>query len=620
MENKPLADRLDKLLRRCWESDPQKRFKNGSELLAAWPSTAGATPPPTPKQSSRQGDLAISTSHDADIYLDGKSRGQTEGRYLLIEKIPYGEHQLKAENRTQIAEKTFKQDKEMVQVDLELKAKTGRLKVSSKIGFFNFSIQGTSYKAPKVLTNVTVGEHELNISHKELKFSRKIQVKANQTAEFLLTREMLKQEKQRADEKAIADLLAAPEGNLGEKKAKYERLVKSSSNLQAGELRDRAEYEISRLAQEIRRAQQRREEEEREKRGKKRKKILRFAVVFVLVIAVVTGYSIQNQIKKRDDRAFESAREVGTEEALREYMANYELHIEKAKSQLSKLQESREQEERDHEAYARACKAGSEEALREYLSKYKLHVSEAKELISELQRGLQAGGRKSIRIPGTTIDLNMRWIPSGSFTMGGKYEKPQHRATLSKGFWMLETEVTQEMWKALMGPESNPSKFEGAKRPVEQVNWHEAKEFIEKLNSKGIGTYRLPTEAEWEYACRAGSPYAYCYGDGESKLKDYAWYGEGETGKTHTVGGKQPNDWGLYDMHGNVYEWCEDVYGDYPVSPQTDPRGPASGEYRVSRGGSFWDFARGCRSAYRYWDTPDYRFRNLGFRLARNYP
>ncbi|PIE91438.1 MAG: hypothetical protein CR997_00875 [Acidobacteria bacterium] len=864
MDDKVLADQLDRLLNRCWKKDPKKRFKNGSELLAAWPSTAGATPPPPPKQSSRQGDLAISTSHDADIYLDGKSRGQTEGRYLLIEKIPYGEHQLRAENRTQIAEKTFKQDKEIVQVDLELQVKTGRLKVSSKIGFFNFSIQGTSYKAPKVLTNVSVGEHELNISHKELKFSRKIQVKANQTAEFLLTREMLKQEKQRADEKAIANLLAAapesiegktklladlqslapkvgtatqpqlrqtlerlkkelsdqkrrqqeeaqrqkaeeanrvcrqaleaPEGNLAEKQSKHERLVKSSSNLQAGELKDRAEYEISRLAQEIRRAQQRREEEAKKKSRKRKKTLLRMAITLALVLAVVGGYVVlqeqlrirQDQQKRRaeaqawqeaegdhsiegyesylekmgkagahyseaiakkeeleakkeeleekDHEAYAEADKAGTEEALRAYMANYELHTEEAKSRLSKLQANREQKkardeeawerakkggslssyqayldkvgtsgayyvqaqekvneleaDADHKAFITARKVGTRVALRNYLSKYKLHASEAKDQLSELelqakreqekrrdeeawrrakasdtltsyqsyveeqgtkgayyrkakaklkelrllesknqQSELQAGSRKSFRIPGTTIDLNMRWIPSDSFTMGSNEyydEKPRHKVTLSKGFWMLETEVTQEMWDALMGPESNRSEYKGAKRPVENVSWNDAKKFIEKLNRKGIGTYRLPTEAEWEYACRAGSTSAYCYGDSKSRLKDYAWYEDNSGGETHEVGGKQSNDWGLYDMHGNVWEWCEDRYGKdyYKESPERDPRGPgpASGEDRVNRGGSCWIDAGRCRSASRDGFAPDYRYWNLGFRLVRNYP
>ena len=162
----------------------------------------------------------------------------------------------------------------------------------------------------------------------------------------------------------------------------------------------------------------------------------------------------------------------------------------------------------------------------------------------------------------------------------------------------------------------------GAKedRPVEQVSWDDAQEFLAKLNlMEKIDTYRLPTEAEWEYACRAGSTTRFCFGDKEEKLGEYAWYGDNSEGKTHPVGQKQPNAWGLYDMHGNVWEWCQDWYGDYPAGPVTDPRGPDAGEYRVLRGGSWDNDTRNLRSAVRNYYYPDYRSDIIGFRVARTF-
>jgi len=164
---------------------------------------------------------------------------------------------------------------------------------------------------------------------------------------------------------------------------------------------------------------------------------------------------------------------------------------------------------------------------------------------------------------------------------------------------------------------NNSSRFTGDGRlPVEQVSWDDCQEFIRKLNSKGEGTFRLPTEAEWECSCRAGTTTIYYFGDEESRFGDYGWHNENSEGKTHLVGGKQPNPWGLYDMHGNVWEWCQDWYGDYPSGEEIDPTGPSSGLFRVFRGGSWNDSLEYCRSVDRYRYTPEHRNSLLGFRLA----
>jgi formylglycine-generating enzyme required for sulfatase activity len=163
---------------------------------------------------------------------------------------------------------------------------------------------------------------------------------------------------------------------------------------------------------------------------------------------------------------------------------------------------------------------------------------------------------------------------------------------------------------------SNPSGFKGPNRPVEQVSWNDAQEFIAKLNAKNDGyRYRLPTEAEWEYAARAGTTGAYA-GD----LDAMGWYDKNSGGKTHLVATKTANAWGLYDMHGNVWEWVQDWYGDYSAVAVTDPVGPNTGSFRVYRGGSWSNWAQYCRSALRDFHSPDIRYNNLGFRLLRTSP
>ena len=226
-----------------------------------------------------------------------------------------------------------------------------------------------------------------------------------------------------------------------------------------------------------------------------------------------------------------------------------------------------------------------------------------------------------------TIGMDFVLIPAGSFKMGGDdndIEQPIHKVTISRQFYLQNTQVTQGHWKAVMG--HNPSEFIkcGDKCPVESVSWDDVQEFIKKLNKKeGGDLYRLPTEAEWEYACRAETTTEFSFGNDKSKLGDYAWFDDNSWDKTHPVATKKPNAWGLYDMHGNVWEWVEDDWHDnYDGAPDDgrawidDPRGP----HRVLRGGSWYFDPSYCRSAARFGVALGDRDNNLalGFRLARS--
>jgi formylglycine-generating enzyme required for sulfatase activity len=212
----------------------------------------------------------------------------------------------------------------------------------------------------------------------------------------------------------------------------------------------------------------------------------------------------------------------------------------------------------------------------------------------------------------------------GEFDMGSSSnepmrndnEEPVHHVKISKSFYIGKYEVTQKQWRDVVG--SSPSSFKGDNLPVEQVSWNDVQEFIKKLNEKeGSNKYRLPSEAEWEYAARAGTTSRYSFGDDESILGDYAWYHSNSGSKTHDVGQKKPNPWGLYDMHGNVWEWVQDNWhGDYNGAP-TDGSSWESGSYRVFRGGGWRNLARRCRSADRNYVDPGSRSHYIGFRLLR---
>jgi formylglycine-generating enzyme required for sulfatase activity len=239
-----------------------------------------------------------------------------------------------------------------------------------------------------------------------------------------------------------------------------------------------------------------------------------------------------------------------------------------------------------------------------------------------------------------SLGMKFVWIPPGSFTMGSPKEEKQrgddetqHKITLTKGFYMGVYTVTQEQWQEVMG--KNPSVFQGEKNlPVDTVSWNECQEFIKKLRAKDKDkkAYRLPTEAEWEYACRAGTTTPFHFGDtistDQANYKGDFVYGSGKKGifrkKTTPVGTFPANAWGLHDMHGNVWQWCQDWYGgDYPKNDATDPQGPEKGrvnlneQHRVLRGGSWDDHPLYCRSACRNWDVPASVGRShCGFRVC----
>ncbi len=229
--------------------------------------------------------------------------------------------------------------------------------------------------------------------------------------------------------------------------------------------------------------------------------------------------------------------------------------------------------------------------------------------------------------------LQFRWIEPGTFLMGSPenevdrldYET-QHKVTLTQGFWMADTTVTQALWEAVMG--YNPSSFKGPNRPVENINWHDAQNFIEQINTiKPELKLCIPSEAQWEYACRAGTTSPFNLGDHiTSECVNFNGnhpYNKGKKSEyceqTVDVQSFPPNDWGLFEMHGNVWEWCQDWFEGYAKQPIIDPCGPKSGLSRVLRGGSWFSDEKNCRSAYRnYWE-PVIHDSFIGFRLARGH-
>ena len=262
----------------------------------------------------------------------------------------------------------------------------------------------------------------------------------------------------------------------------------------------------------------------------------------------------------------------------------------------------------------------------------------------------QAEAARQLGVPvGTAVDLGggvaleLVLIPPGMFDMGSPEserglshsEGPLHRVRISRAFYMGRYEVTQEQWEKVMGV--TLSFFKGPKLPVEWVSWDDCQEFLKKLNAlphpdpfplgegKGVrAQFRLPTEAEWEWACRAGTRTRFCFGDDEARLGEYAWYDANSGKATHPVGEKHPNAWGLYDCHGNIWEWCADAWGSYSANPwpgrfrwTRDPQGPASGPGRVLRGGSWGYNPEGCRSACRDLVDPANRYvSHVGFRVV----
>ena len=241
-----------------------------------------------------------------------------------------------------------------------------------------------------------------------------------------------------------------------------------------------------------------------------------------------------------------------------------------------------------------------------------------------LSSGSSSPSGNTITIPVKNgINIEMVKVEAGSFDMGATPEmenpydsdKPVHRVTLTNNYYIGKYEVTQALWQAVMG--SNPSIFKGDDLPVEKVSWDDCQDFISKLNAMTGKRFRLPSEAEWEYAARGGKKSRGYQYSGSNTLGDVAWYyGNSGGPKTHAVGTKQPNELGIYDMTGNVLEWCQDWYGIYSSSPQTNPTGAVSGSYRVDRGGYWGSSARRCRTSCRDIDSPDYRTNRCGLRLV----
>ncbi len=239
--------------------------------------------------------------------------------------------------------------------------------------------------------------------------------------------------------------------------------------------------------------------------------------------------------------------------------------------------------------------------------------------------GYSAGEECSFPLGNSDKEIVMCWIPPGSFDMGSpgieqdrdNDEGPVHKVIFMEGYWMGKYEVTQDQWEAVMG--NNPSYFGGADRPVEQVSWNDIQEFESSIDN----SFRLPSEAEWEYACRAGTSTRFYWGeDGNAReISNYAVYSSNAPGGTASVGTKQANAWGLNDMSGNVFEWCEDWYhSDYTNAPADSSAWTSpSGSHRVNRGGSWYFNEKSCRSGNRYGDLPLVIYHNLGFRLVRSF-
>jgi uncharacterized protein (TIGR02996 family) len=239
-------------------------------------------------------------------------------------------------------------------------------------------------------------------------------------------------------------------------------------------------------------------------------------------------------------------------------------------------------------------------------------------LVQLQAEGVRPSVPQQTLILGEGVPMTFAWIGPGRFLMGSpareegrNANEAQHRVILSKGSWLAVTPVTQSQWQAIR--DGNPSRFKGKDLPVETVSWDDCQQFCRQLGERAGKSLRLPTEAEWEYACRAGTSTSFFVG--EVLRGEQANFG-GSVGKTTAVGSFPPNAWGLFDMHGNVWEWCADWYAPFGKEEVQDPAGPATGTARVLRGGSWNDQSRHCRAARRNWIAPAYRNGGLGFRIA----
>jgi serine/threonine protein kinase/formylglycine-generating enzyme required for sulfatase activity len=357
-------------------------------------------------------------------------------------------------------------------------------------------------------------------------------------------------------------------------------------------------------------------------------------VLLFLIFSMDPGSNVKEEVKaqlaelvklKQEAEAIVKRGEMAKAKLEEEMKAKQE---DEAKAKKEQEMKAKEEEKlilkQEEEAKAKQMELGKlkqeEEAKAKQIDLVKMELlklkleEEAKAKQLEL---LKLKQEEEIKAKFVAIEKEMVLIPDGTFKMGSPVSEKgrhpselQHEVTISKAFYMGKFEVTQEQWQSLMG--NNPSQVKGAKLPVTNVSWEECQEFIKELNEKTKGGYRLPTEAEWEYACRAGTMKAYSFGNNIIK-SDANIAGS----STKVVGSYKPNAFGIYDMHGNVCEWCEDWIGVYSVGAVTNPKGPGTGTYRVLRGGDFSDLALPVRSSYRSYQSPNIRFGNVGFRLAR---
>jgi formylglycine-generating enzyme required for sulfatase activity len=303
----------------------------------------------------------------------------------------------------------------------------------------------------------------------------------------------------------------------------------------------------------------------------------------------------------------------------------------KADEAAKRRREEEERLRREQEEQARKAREEAEKKEREKQERLRQEEKEQKErerkesVEAEKKALLEAEKRKREQKQQKTftnsIGMKFTLIPPGEFMMGSdefEFEQPVHKVTIKNPFYLGTYPVTQREWKAVMG--DDPSYFTGNDLPVEKVSWDDVQDFIKKLNEKeGTDKYRLSSEAEWEYACRAGTTTRFSFGDSDSNLGEYAWYNDNSGSKTHPVGQKKPNPWGLYDMHGNVWEWVQDTFqGDYNGAPTDGSAWEGAGSYRVLRGGGWGLDAGDCSAAYRVRFVPFDRSDYLGFRLVRS--
>ena len=335
----------------------------------------------------------------------------------------------------------------------------------------------------------------------------------------------------------------------------------------------------------------------------------------------------QAEAEKKEETAYKKCTTIeGCNAYLKAYpKGRYVDDVNKTKAELEAQAEA---ERVEAEAYR---KCTTQAACESYLKDYPKgkYVKEVRTKKAELEQQAQTSSQtnttgSSITVTANGVSFVMKKVAGGTFQMGATSEqgsdadddeKPVHSVTVST-FYMGETEVTQALWKAVMG--NNPSNWKGDNLPVEQVSWNDCQEFIRKLNSLTGRSFRLPTEAEWEYAARGGSRSNGTKYAGSSSIGSVAWYTDNSAGKTHAVKGKSPNELGLYDMSGNVWEWCSDWFSlsYYSSSPSSNPKGSSSGSGRVLRGGSWYSVAGGCRVSCRGNYAPDNRYDHYGFRLC----